>query len=173
MYHVDNICSSLKPYLSDIEDSQDNTSSFSGQMNKSLPLHHAQNSHSVSQIKANINAKRDIAGNIRSLHFYHCLIYLWMIIHLYSWYDFIFHRDVFLKETFCKCYLSIPKKSYSYVYTNMHTSKDRISITNRICWTSIVVVVVVVVVAVVNGVMYPSSVTMGNFQLYLIQSIHL
>ena len=70
IYHVDNICSSLNPYISDIEDSQDNTSSFSGQMNKSLPLHHAQNSHSVSQIKSNPNAKRDIAGNLLSLHFY-------------------------------------------------------------------------------------------------------
>ena len=56
-----------------------------------------------------------------------------------------------------KLHVSIQNKSYSYVYTNMHASKDRLSITYRYCWMSLVVViVVVVVVAVVDDVMFYS-----------------
>ena len=68
MYHVNNVCCSGNPYPIDVEHSQEKPSSFNGQMNESLPLHHTQNipSHSVSQIKSNPKAKRDITGTIRS-----------------------------------------------------------------------------------------------------------
>ena len=68
MYHVNNVCFSVYPYPSDVEHSQENSSSLNGQMNESLPLHHTQNipSHFVSQIKSNPKAKRDIAGTNRS-----------------------------------------------------------------------------------------------------------
>ena len=67
MYHANNVCFSVNPYPSDVEPSQENPSSFNGQMNEGLPLHHTQNvpSHSVSQIKSNPKAKRDIAGKLR------------------------------------------------------------------------------------------------------------
>ena len=72
MYHVNNVCFSVNPYPSDVEHSHENPSSFNGQMNERLPLHHTQNilSHSVSQIKSNPKAKRDIAGIIRSYYSY-------------------------------------------------------------------------------------------------------
>ena len=55
MYHVNNVCFSVNLYPSDVEHSQENSSSFNGQMNESHPLHHTKNipRHSVSQIKSN------------------------------------------------------------------------------------------------------------------------
>ena len=68
MCHVNNVCFSVNPYPSDVEHSQENSSSFNAQKNESLPLHHTQNipSLSVSQIKSNPKAKRDITGTVRS-----------------------------------------------------------------------------------------------------------
>ena len=72
MYNANNVCFSVNPYPTDVEHSQENPSSFNGQKNESLPLHPTQNipSHSVSQIKSNTKAKRDITGTIRSYYSY-------------------------------------------------------------------------------------------------------
>ena len=72
MHNVNNVCFSVNPYPIDVEHSQENVSSFNGQKNESLPLHHTQNipSHSASQIKSNPKSRRDIAGTKRSLNLY-------------------------------------------------------------------------------------------------------
>lgn len=55
MYHVDNFCSSVNLYPTDVEHSKENASSVKGRMIESFSLHHTQkiHSHSASQIKAN------------------------------------------------------------------------------------------------------------------------
>ena len=70
MYHVDNFCSSVNLYPTDVEHSQENASSVKGRMNESFSLHHTQNihNHSASHIKSNPKSKRDIAGTIISLN---------------------------------------------------------------------------------------------------------
>ena len=72
MYHVDNICSSVNIYPTDVEHSQENVSSVNGQIKENLPLHHTQKipSPSASQMKSNPKSKRDIAGTLRSYYSY-------------------------------------------------------------------------------------------------------
>lgn len=124
MCHVDNVCSSVKPYPSNVEDFLETTASVHGQMNESLSLQSTQKlqKHLIKRspfghIESNPKSKRDITGTTRFMYFIHIVKTL-----IYYFFEYIFVKEMYTTQELYTDVSKVHKRSTKQICSMLFLS---------------------------------------------------